>query len=474
VGDSGYERLAAQDSSFVKFEGAGTPAHVSAIAYFDPLSQRRSSPESDAFNLAHARKHVLSRLHAIPHARQRLAFTPIQGHPIWVDDPYFDVDYHVRHVALPRPGTPAQLRELASHLVSQPLDLRRPLWELTFVEGNEDGGLAVIAKIHHCMIDGVSGVGVLMALLDPTPEVDLVRPQPWTPRPHPGALQFLGDGLGEGARLGWSTLQTLGDSLLSPRATADAVLETASAGFEAILTGLVPPADTPLNGPIGTQRRLDWRSLDLAEVRDVRKRLDGSINDVLLTVVSGAIRRYLQSRRVRLAGLDFRVIVPVDVRTGDERDGVGNRVSAWFVSLPVASRKPRVRFEKVREQTRRMKSSHTERSVDRFLRFADWAGSTRLTFWGVNFVNWVSPYNLVVTNVHGPQFPLYLLGARLRSFTPVLPLFQNQGLAIAALSYHGRLDVGLSADRDLLPDLGRVGDFIEESFAELKTAAEQT
>jgi WS/DGAT/MGAT family acyltransferase len=276
----------------------------------------------------------------------------------------------------------------------------------------------------------------------------------------------------EGARLGWTSLRTLGESLGSPFEAVDSFLDTASLGLETLRTGLAPPGDTPFNRPIGTQRRVDWRSLDLADVRDIKKRLDGSVNDVVLTIVTGAMRRFLRARRVKLSGLNLRVVVPVDTRTGDEHEGLGNRVSAWFVSLPIASRMPRVRFQKISEQTRRMKETRAERGVDGFLRFADWAGSTQLMFWGVNLVNWLRPYNLIVTNVHGPHLPLYLLAAPLRSFTPQLPLFENQGLAIAALSYLGQIHIGLSADYDLVPDLERLGDAIDESFAELKEAAE--
>ncbi len=464
MGDSSYERLAAQDSSFVKFEGAGIHVHVSAVIRFDAGPQ--------PFDLERTRAHVVSRLHTIAHSRQHLAFTPIQNHPIWVDDPGFDVSYHVRHVALPGPGGESQLRELAGQLISQPLDMTRPLWELHFIEGCEDGGFAAVAKIHHCMIDGVSGVSVMMALFDTKPTTKISAAPAWKPQPAPSALRFLTDGVREGTRLGWSSLRTLGESLQSPFEAVDSLLDVASAGLETLRSGFTPPGDTPFNRPIGTQRRVDWRSLDLTDVRDVKKRLDGSVNDVLLTVVSGAMRRFLRARRVKLKGLDLRVIVPVDTRTGDEHQGLGNRVSAWFISLPITSHKPRVRFQKISQQTRRMKDSRAERGVDGFLRFADWAGSTQLTFWGVNLVNWMRPYNLIVTNIHGPHFPLYLLGAPLRTFVPQLPLFENQGLAIAALSYLGQIHIGLSADRDLVPDLERLGDAIEESFAELKQAAE--
>jgi len=483
------------------FEGEGLPAHISAIARFDGVpgaaarastpdqggngrsagSRLRSGASARSDNTAQARgpdlqqlrAYVASRLHLIPPYRQRLAFTPVQGHPIWVDDERFDLSYHVRHAALPRPGTEAQLNEFASQMISQPLDLTRPLWELWLVEGLEGGGFCLIAKVHHCMVDGVSGVGMMTALLSPSPATRIERAPAWSPRPMPGVLQFLSDGIGDGARLGIETLQAVQTGLLDPIGTAGALYETAMQGWNTLRAGLTPPARIPFTAPIGRQRRIDSRSLDLADIRDIRKRLDGSVNDVVLSIVAGAVRHFLRARRVKLGGLDFRVIVPVDTRNGHEETQLGNRVSAWFLSLPVSERCPRRRFAKINIQTRSLKETKAEGGVDAFLRFADWAGSTRLPFWGVSLANWVRPYNLIVTNVHGPQVPLYLLGAPLRTFTPQLPLFRNQGLAVAAMSYLGRVHFGITGDRDLVPDLERFGDALHASFDELKTASER-
>jgi WS/DGAT/MGAT family acyltransferase len=474
--------LSAQDSSFVKFEGEGIPVHIAAIARFDEPSADdpehiqggTATPHTPGGfpHIDRIREHVASRLHLIPHYRRRLAFTPLQGHPIWVDDEAFDLSYHVRHAALPRPGTNAQLHEFASQVISQPLDLSRPLWELWLVEGLADGGFAMVAKIHHCMVDGVSGVGVMTALFSPDPRTTVDPAPAWKPRPSPSVLQFLSDGVEGGARLGVDALRSLSSTLLNPIDTASVLLDTAAMGWDTLRAGLTPPAETPLTAPIGRQRLIDCRRLDLAEIRDVRKRLDGSVNDVVLTIVAGAMRSFLKHRRVKLGGLNFRVVVPVDTRTGDEDEGVGNRVSAWFLSLPLAERNVRRRFLKIRSQTRQLKRSGAERGVDAFLRFADWSGSTRLPYWGVSFANWVRPYNMIVTNVHGPQVPLYLLGSRLREFTPAIPLFQNQGLAVAAMSYLGGIHFGITGDRNLVPDLELFGDALEASFEELKNAAE--
>jgi len=466
-----YERLPAQDSSFVQSEDEGTHVHISAIALFErgPLVS-----EEGRLDVERIRSRIASRLHLIPRYRQRLAHTPVQRHPVWVDDERFDVAYHVRHTALPAPGGEQELKDCAAQIASLPLDPKRPLWELWAVEGLEGGRFAVVAKVHHSLVDGVSGVGVMIALLSPEPSTEIEPGPRWRPRPAPGALEYVTDGLGEALRLGGNTLQQLGSSLLRPRETASSLLDTAIGGWETLRSGFTRPSDTPLNRRAGLARRIDWRRYDLADIRELRKRLDGSVNDVVLSIVSGAVRIFLKHRRVKLRGLEFRVIVPVDTRTGEEDANRGNRVSAWLLSMPVAERSARRRFQRIREQTLHRKKTHAARGVDAFLRFADFTGSTWLPFWGFNLAHWARPYNLIVTNVHGPNVPLYLLGAPLVEFTPLPPLFQNQGLAVAAMSYCGRLQIGMIADRDLVPDLGRLAEALDESFAELWKAAEHS
>jgi len=468
-GEASYERLSAQDASFLQFENAGQPSHVTAVAVFE--GGGRAAESTGALDMDLVRTHVASRLHLLPHYRQCVARTPLQGQPIWIDDADFDLACHVRHAGLPAPGDASRLKELAARIASQPLDRSRPLWELWFVEGLAGGGFAAIAKVHHCMVDGVSGVGVLQALLSPEPHQPLEDPQPWRPRSAPGTLAFLADGIAGGAEFSASLVREAAGALVSPRETLGRVLGGAGAAWTTLRTGLVPPSDSPLNRPIGQQRRVEWTNLDLHEVRDLRKRLDGSVNDVVLSLVAGALRRFLRRRGVRLRGLELRVVVPVDMRAGQVDLRVGNRVSSWFVDLPVGESRPLRRFERIRAQTRRLKRSEAAQAIDGFMRFADWTGSTRLTFLGVNLIGAIRPYNLIVTNVHGPQLPLYLLGAPLREFHPLLPLFERQGLAMAAMSYLGRLSFGLSADWNVVPDVHEIPGLLSESLAELRSAA---
>ncbi len=451
-------------------EADGTQPYVCAVARFEPPA---GAAREHSLDIARLRAYVSSRLHLLPRYRQRLAFVPVQGLPIWIDDVQFDVDCHVHHAGLPQPGGRKQLQELAARIASNPLDRDRPLWEIWFVEGLADGGFAAIVKVHHCMVDGVSGVGVITALLSPTPETSFEPAPAWAPQPPPSALTLFADGVLGIAGIGAAALRATGLALSQPLETGASAVRLAASAWHTVATGIPPLASTPLNRPIGRGRRVDWRSLDLGVLRELRKRLDGTLNDVALSVVAGALSRYLRARRVPLKGLDFRIVVPVDMRAEDGEREAANRVSAWFVTLPLAEKNPLRRFEKIRAQTQRRKQSHAANAIDFFMRFADASGSTQLTAWGVRFVTGLRPYHMIVTNVHGPPVPLYLLGARMLEFHPLLPLFAGQGLAIAMMSYAGSVHVGLNADWDAVRDLSALADAFDASLAELREAAER-
>jgi WS/DGAT/MGAT family acyltransferase len=289
---------------------------------------------------------------------------------------------------------------------------------------------------------------------------------PWVPRPAPSGARLLAGELLHRFLLPLSLLRTAARAGAEPR--------TALAGLGSLLrAGIFSTSETPFNGDLGPHRRFDWTRLDLAAVQEVKRACGGKLNDVVLAVVAGAMRRYFKARRVRLRGSDLRVIVPVDTRSRPEDAALANRVSAWFVTLPVSERDPLRRFARIRAQTRRRKHARAELVIDLFHRFADWAGSSSLTALGASGVSWLRPYNLIVTNIPGPHFPLYMLGSTLREFVPALPLFANQGLAVTAMSYRGRVYFGLTGDRDVLGDLPEFADAIEASFEELRAAAEQ-
>ena len=463
-----YELLSAQDSSFLSFETRDTHMHVGAIAVFEAAPLRSKSGGLEIERLC---SHVDTRLRTLPRYRQRLEFTPIQGRPIWVDDDRFNLRYHVRHTGLPRPGDEAQLKELAGRIFSQQLDRHKPLWELWFVEGLEGGRSAMIVKAHHCMVDGISGVAGLTALLSPAPAGAPEPSLPWVPRPAPSRFELFVDEALRRAGAPFQALRSLREAAGRPRETAAEVSRIASAVWQALRAGFRVVPSTPLNQPIGPHRRVEWCALDLGAVRALKKDLDGTVNDVVLAVVAGAVRRFLVGRRFDLKGFDYRAVVPVNMRTGPEDAAAANRVSAWFVSLPVGERDALRRFRRVRKRTEQLKRSSAAHGTELMIRFVDWTGSRTLVDAGARFTSRLHPYHLIVTNVPGPQFPLYLLEARLHAVYPQLPLFEHQGVAVAVMSYLGKVGFGLVGDLDLVPDLAAFAQAIEESFEELCAAA---
>ena len=463
-----YERLSAQDSSFVMFEGPGTHMHVATVGTFE------TGPLVDAgggLDVERLRRYVDARLDAFPRYRQRLAFTPVQRHPVWVDDERFNLQYHVRHTALPAPGSEEQLKALAGRILSQQLDRAKPLWEMWFVEGLTGGRFAMLTKVHHCMVDGAAGVELLTGLLSASPEPGPVEPSRWQPRPTPGGVELLRDELGRVLATPLSLARATRSALDRPQTASESLLRGADAVWQALSAGFRLPSATLLNRPIGTHRRVEWRTLPLDAVKEVKKRLDGTVNDVVLAVVTGALRRFFRSRRTPLRGLDFRVVVPVNMRSGPRDAAAGNRVSALFLSLPLDEPDPARRFRRIRDASLRLKRSRTAEGFDLLTRFADWTGSDLLTYWGTRLASSVRPYNMIVTNVPGPQFPLYLLGARQQAIHPFLPLFVNQGAGVAVMSYLGSVCFGLIGDWDLVPDLPALAGFVDEAFAELREAA---
>jgi len=469
--ESSYEFLSAQDSSFLAFETRNTHMNVGAIAVFEAAPLMGPSGGLDIECL---RSHVAARLRALPRYRQRLEFTPIRGRAIWVDDARFNLHYHVRHTSLPRSGGETELKELAGGILSQQLDRHKPLWELWFVEGLEGGRFAMIAKVHHCMVDGVAGERLLTALLSPAPSSDPAPNPPWVPRPAPNRFELLLDEAIRNAGAPFRALRALGEAAARPRETSAELTRTATAVWQAIRAGFRLVANTPLNRPIGPRRSIEWHAIDLEDVRALKKDLDGTVNDVVLAVVTGAVRRFLRSRRWNLKRFDFRTVVPVNMRAGAKDDAAANRVSAWFISLPVGERDPLRRFRKVRKETEQLKHSRAAHGTDLMIRFGDWLGSRTLVDAGTRFTSRLHPYHLIVTNVAGPQIPLYLLEARLLGLYPQLPLFEHQGVAVAVMSYLGKLGFGVIGDPDLIPDLAAFGQAIRESFEELREAAVKT
>ena len=462
---SHYERLSAVDAVFLEIESESSPMHVGAVAIFDPGPL--SGPEG-GFDIDRFRSFVESKLE--PRYRQRIARIPLTNHPIWVDDPRFNLHYHVRHVGLPHPGDERQLKRLAGHVMSQPLDRSKPLWELWLVEGLAESRFAVIIKAHHCMMDGVGSADLLTASMQITPEAVVPAPRPWLPRPAPGPADFALGEVGRRVGDGLAALRGLRAAAGHPR-RAFASLRSSVAGLgEALGAGMHRASPTPLNIEIGPHRRFDWLRYDLRHVKEVKNRLGGTVNDVVLANVSGALRRFLSDRGERVADLDFRAMLPVNIRTREEAGAFGNRVATVAARLPLDEPDPRRRLERVIETTRELKASKLVQGIETLEEISEW-GLGQLFVQFARLTALARPFNVVVTNVPGPQVQAYLLGAPLRAVYPLVPLFENQALGIALFSYNGGLFWGLNADWDALPDLHELVRALAVDFEALLKAA---
>jgi diacylglycerol O-acyltransferase / wax synthase len=462
-----YERLSFLDNSFLIMEGPNTPMHVAGTATYETGSLR--SPEG-GIDIDRIRAYVSSRLHLIPRYRQRLAFIPVENHPVWVDDDHFNIHYHVRHTALPRPGDERQLKRLAARIMAQHLDRSKPLWEMWVVEGLEGGdNFALISKIHHCMVDGMSSVDLLNVLLQPESVESFEPPPEWLPRPAPTSFELLRDAAYRYATLPFDLARSIPDLVGQARDPRSDVRARMRAVRDT-LSGMSRPSLTPLNQPVGPHRRFDWLAMDLGRIKDVKNRVGGTLNDVVLTTVAGAVRRFLTRRRVHPEHLDFRVMAPVSVRSQQEQGSLGNRVSAWMVPMPLGEPDPRERLAKIRETTAALKDSKQAMGAEVLTAVGEWTPSTLLSL-GAQLATRRLPFNLVVTNVPGPQVPLYLLGARMLDNYGLVPLMDNLCLGIVLFSYAGKLCWGFTSDWDLVPDLHDFVLDIEASFRELSELA---
>ncbi len=460
-----YDRLTALDSAFLDLETPGVHMHVGSVGIFDP------GPLADEEGgLDFERVLVLTEagLARTPRFRQKLARAPISGHPVWVDDAHFNLTYHVRHTALPLPGTERQLKRLAGRIMSQKLEREKPLWELWFVEGLENGRLAVISKVHHSLIDGVSGVDLLSAFMGIDEEYRAERSHSrWMPRPVPGPLALLGGELRRRASIPGRALSGAVNALRNPGQTYDEVSHAVSGFVEGLGKAITPASDTPFNVPIGPHRRFDWTRFDLGIVREVKDKAGATINDVVLACVAGGVRRFLSDRGVALDDIDFRAFIPVSTRSDEEHGKLGNRVSMLFASLPVGEEDPQKRLMAVVEETRGLKDSGQAKGTEMLEELSDWTASGLLT----SFTRLSSArrsFNLVVTNVPGPQFPIYLNGARMLGSYPLVPLYENQALGVAIFSYDGGLYWGFNGDWNAVPDLHEFVLAIEEEFETLR------
>ena len=461
-----YDRLSPQDNSFLLWETPYVHMHVSSTLVLDAGPLRTADGGID---FAAIRRGTESFLHRVPRYRQKLFQIPFAQHAVWVDDARFDLDFHLRHTALPKPGSEAQLKRLSARIMSQPLDRKRPLWETWIVEGLEGGvRFAMVTKIHHCMIDGASGVDLFQIMMSPSSEAPpLGEPPPFIPRPVPSRRELLRDEVRRTLSIPARAVQSFREF----REQADDFRSELGMRARAVVSmiGLAGGADaTPLNGTVGPHRRFDWLRMPLGEVKAVRRALDCTVNDVVLTVVTGAVRSYFQHRGVDPSSVKFRVSSPVSVRTEDQKGKLGNQVSSWILELPIHEPDPRQQLGLIHEETVRLKQTRQALGVETLNKIAELTPSVLLSL-GARANE--GQINTIVTNVPGPQLPLYFRGARVLAIYPQVPLLEGMGLGIALASYDGALDWGFNSDPDIVPDAEVFVEKVQEAYDALAREA---
>ena len=453
------DRLTAIDASFLHQEGPVSHMHIGALV----IAEGPPPPYVDLLDA------IRRRLHMVPRYRQRLVFPPANsGRPLWTDDTDFNLVYHVRHTALPAPGSHEQLQNLCARVFSQQLDRSKPLWEMWLIEGLDDGSFGLLTKAHHAMIDGIAGVDLATVLFDLGPEPTPIDESldPWVPEPSPNPVDLLRAGAAGMAKASIAVTAKAFEALRTPdRALLDA-REAAEGIGEIVWAGLNPAPTTPLNVEIGPHRRFATVVSELSGFKAVKNVFGGTVNDVVLAVVAGALRAWLQRRGVRTEGMELRALVPVSVRVQDERGEAGNRLAAMRGPLPVWVADPVERLGVVREAMADLKESKQAVGAEVLSNVQNFAPPTVLAQASrINFSTRL--FNLLVTNIPGPQFPLYVVGRKMHTVFPIAFLPKDHALAIAIMSYDGHMNFGLLGDYDALYDLDELALAIEDALAEL-------
>jgi diacylglycerol O-acyltransferase len=456
------ERLRSRDLAFLTAETPTAPRHNATVEIFDP--------GSSGFDHETLVRLIGDRIAFVPRYRQRVRRVP--GHvanPVWDDDPHFDLAYHVRRSALPRPGSMQQLRELVARIASRPLDRHRPLWEVYFVEGLEDGRVAVLTKAHQALVDGAQVVDLAQVLLDRSPDQRVLGADEWRPDPSVSSS--------------WLFLDAVRDSLVAPltvldtaRGAAESWWRGADAATRRVvtvanaLTGRRTDHDSPIGGTLSQQRRFETVRRSLAEHRAVRDAHGGTVNDVVLATVTGGLRSWLMTRAESLGGLrQVRAVVPVSVHDHElEATSVGSQIAPHFVELPVGEPSPVVRLHQVSYSFKAHRETGRAVAANRIAGIAGFAPSTFHAIGSrVAAEQLRRGIQLSVTNVPGPQSPLYAAGAVMEQTYPVPPLLPGHALAVGVTSYDGHVFYGVTADRDLVPDADTFASCLSEALDEL-------
>lgn len=457
------QRLSPQDASFLHLEDAVSHMHLGSVAIFEG-----PSPGYEAIA-----RMLEAHLPSVPRYRQRVHFVPLAlGRPVWVDDAHFNLGYHLRRTALPPPGGEEELRTLVGRVMSQQLDRGKPLWEMWMTEGLSEGRWAIITKLHHCMVDGVSGAELTTVIFDEEPDPQLPAGEDgWLPEREPSGAELAARAIAERAVSPYEQLRALRSAARSPRRLALTAATTARGLWT--MTGVVaPPPPSSLNGPIGPHRRWGWARSQLADVKRVRSGLGGTVNDVVLTAIAGGFRALL-AHREESTQRHVRTLVPVSVRSGEEHGQYNNRVSAIFANLPVGITDPRERLAAVRAQMEHLKHSGEAVAGDVLVGLSGFAPPMLLAL-GLRAASRMPQrsVNTVTTNVPGPQRPLYAAGRRMLECFPYVPIAGQVRLGVAIFSYDGALTFGVTGDYEEAADIGVLCAGIEDSLGELVASAE--
>jgi diacylglycerol O-acyltransferase / wax synthase len=463
IGRVNGDRLSPLDASFLHIEDGVSHMHIASIAVFEG--------PPPAYGAVTAM--VASKLPLVPRYRQVVRFVPLDlGRPVWVDDGHFNVEYHIRHTALPAPGGEEELRKLVGRVMSQPLDRAKPLWEMWMVEGLEDGRWAMLSKTHHCMVDGVSGTDLLSVVMDLSPDPPAPAPDTWEPQAAPSGRRLAVRAVADLARSPYEQVRAVRSAFRVPRQSVASLAEVARGARASV--GLVRPTPpSSLNGPIGPHRRYAWASTSVDDIKRVRKSLGGTFNDVVLAAITGGFRDLLVSRGESVDRV-VRTLVPVSVRGRDSSgravgDGTfDNKVSGMVASLPVGEPDPVERLRLIGAQMDGLKESRQAVAAEALTSLTGFAPPVLLAL-GTRLASRLPQRNVntVTTNVPGPQVPLYVVGRRMLRAFPYVPLAGHVRLGVAIFSYDGQVNFGITGDYDTAPDIEVLAAAIEGNMAEL-------
>lgn len=458
------QRLGPQDASFIYLETPSVHQHVGGVAILDPSTRPDGKLTYDDLLQV-----MGSRIHLAPRFRQKVLLPPLAvARPVWVDDPNFDLTFHVRRAALPTPRGRRELIDYVQRVFSRPLDRTKPLWEAYIIEEMENDLSAVITKVHHAMVDGLAAIDIASTMFDFSPEFQVLTPPPWEPEPEPTRADLLRDAVREQitnpvsslVNLGQRTLQTPSRVLRQVTDVVEGLLDVVGAGV------LAPPS--PLNRKVGPNRRFGMTEAPVQTFKDIKNALGGTVNDVVLATVAGALHRLFRSRREPTRDRTLRAMVPVSVRSEDESGG--NRVSSIFVDLPIGPIGAKKRLAIIRDATKHLKESHYAVGAEFLMNVGMWAPPT-IHAAAARLAARSRVINLVVSNVPGPQIPMYIGGAKLLAQYPFMPIAESMGLSIAVTSLAGTMAFGVTADWDTLPDIDVLVEGIDEALGELRKAA---